>query len=336
MKAQVIEQFGAPGVFKEMDLPRPKVIPGHVLIRVLASSVNPIDFIIRRGIFQVSAFKEVVVPALPAVLHGDVAGVIEEVGEGVSAFKVGDEVYACAGGVKGMGGALAEFMLADADLVALKPKSLTMQEAAALPLVSITAWEGLIDRAKVQPGQTVLVHGVTGGVSHIAIQLAKWVGARVFATGSLEQKLAKGHELGADGVINYRTQSVSDYVAEYTSGQGFDVVFDTLGNENLAKSFEAATLQGTVISCNTYAPVNMLPLHLKGLNLHALCILIPMLSGMGRARHGEILSQVAQLVDDGKVRPLLDPKLFSFTDVASAHQHIESGQAIGKVTLTHD
>ncbi len=333
MKAQVIEQFGEPGVFKEMDLPRPEVIPGHVLIRVLASSVNPIDFIIRRGIFQVSAFKEVVVPAFPAVLHGDVAGVIEEVGEGVTAFNPGDEVYACAGGVKGLGGALAEFMLADADLVALKPKSLTMQEAAALPLVSITAWEGLIDRAKIQPGQTVLVHGITGGVSHIAIQLAKSVGARVFATGSSEEKLEKGHGLGADGVINYRTQSVSDYVAEYTGGQGFDIVFDTIGNENLSKSFEAATLQGTVISSNTYAPPDMLPLHLKGLNLHALCMLIPMLSGMSRAHHGEILSKIAQLVDDGKVRPLIDPNTFSFADVASAHHHLESGKAIGKVTL---
>ncbi len=174
------------------------MLPGHVLIRVAATSVNPVDFKIRAGVVKDIA------PDFPAVLHGDVAGVIEVVGEGVNAFKPGEEVYACAGGVKGLGGALAEFLLADATLVARKPKSLSMREAAALPLVSITAWEGLIDRAKVQAGQNVLVYGATGGVGHIAIQLASWAGAKVFATASSDEKMASARELGADVVINYR------------------------------------------------------------------------------------------------------------------------------------
>lgn len=327
MKVQAIEQFGEPSVFKTMDLPRLDAIPGHVLIRVAASSVNPVDLKIRRGV----AAK--IAPTFPAILHGDVAGTIEEVGEGVSAFKPGDQVYACAGGVKGLGGALAEFMLANAALVALKPKSLTMVEAAVLPLVAITAWDGLIDRAKVRAGQSVLIHAATGGVGHIGIQLAKWSGAKVFATGSTDEKLAIARELGADVAINYRTQTVEEYVGQYTDGKGFDVVFDTVGGDNLAKSFQAAALNGTVVSTSTSSTYDLSPLHAKGLSLHVVFMLIPMLYSIGRAHHGEILSDFAKLVDAGKVRPLIDPKSFSFSDVAEAHRYLESGQALGKVTL---
>ena len=175
MQAIVIEQFGQPNVFESIDLPMPEILPHHVLIRVAATSVNPVDTKIRQGVVADIA------PDFPAVLHGDVAGVIAAVGDGVDTFAVGDEVYACAGGVQGTGGALAEYLLADANLVAHKPKSLTMAEAAALPLVSITAWEGLIERAQLQPGQSVLIYGGTGGVGHIGIQLAKWAGATVYA-----------------------------------------------------------------------------------------------------------------------------------------------------------
>jgi len=326
MKVQAIAQFGEPSVFKLMDLPRPEVIPGHVLIRVAASSINPVDYKIRQ-------YGPAFAPDLPAVLHGDVAGVIEQVGEGVNAFKPGDEVYACAGGVKGLGGALAEFMLADADLVALKPKSLTMTEAAALPLVAITAWESLINRPKVQPEQTVLIHAATGGVGHIGIQLAKWAGAKVFTTASTDQKLAIAKDLGADVAINYRQQTVEDYVAEYTGGKGFDVVFDTVGKDNLDKSFAAAALNGTVVSISTRSTHDLSPLHSKGLTLHVVFMLIPMLHGIGRAQYGKILFNVAKLVDQGKVRPLLDPKTFNFSEVAEAHRYAESGQAVGKIVL---
>lgn len=327
MKAQAIEQFGSPSVFKEINIPQPEVIPGHVLIRVAATSVNPVDYKMRQGLLKD------ITPDFPAVLHGDVAGVIEAVGEGVSAFNPGDEVYACAGGVKGLGGALAEFLLADAALVARKPKTLSMREAAALPLVSITAWESLIDRAGVQAGQTVLVYGGTGGVGHIGIQLAKWAGAKVFATASSEEKMAIARQLGADVAINYRQQTVEEYVMEHTGGKGFDVVFDTIGNENLPNAFKAASVNGTVVSILALTTQDLSPVHIKGLTLHVVFMLIPMLHGMRRAHHGEILSQLAQLVDAGKVRPMLDPTSFNFSDIASAHQYAESGQAIGKVTL---
>lgn len=327
MLVQAIAQFGDPSVFQTMDLPRPEVIPGHVLIRVAATSVNPVDFKLRKGAMPNIA------PDFPAVLHGDVAGVIEAVGDGVIAFKPGDEVYGCAGGFKGMGGALAEYMLADADLLALKPKSLSMKEAAALPLVAITAWESLIGRAKVQAGQTVLVHAATGGVGHIGVQLAKWAGAKVFTTASSEQKMAIASDLGADVAIDYRQQSVEDYVTQYTADKGFDVVFDTIGKENLDKSLTAARLNGTVVSISTRSTHDLSPLHAKGLSLHVVFMLIPLLHGTGRAHYGKILFSIAKLVDRGAIRPLLDPKCFSFSEVAVAHQYAESGQAVGKIAL---
>lgn len=327
MQAQIITQFGSPSVFETADVPLPQVMPNHVLIRVAATSVNPVDYKIRQG-----AVADIA-PDFPAVLHGDVAGVVEAVGEGVTTFQPGDEVYACAGGVKGLGGALAEYMLADVNLVAHKPKSLTMAEAAALPLVSITAWEGLIDRAQVQPGQSVLVYGATGGVGHMGVQLAKWAGATVYALVSSEEKTAIARQLGADFTINYQEQPVEEFVAEHTDGQGFDVVFDTVGNDNLQNAFKAAKLNGTVVSIVSLSQQDLTLLHAKGLSLHLVYMLIPLLYGVGRVRHGEILAQLAQRVDEGKVRPLLDAQIFHFSQIALAHQRAESGQAIGKVVL---
>jgi NADPH:quinone reductase len=327
MKVQAIEQFGTPDVFRTMELPQPQVLPGQVLIRVAATSVNPVDLKIRSGVVKDIA------PEFPAVLHGDVAGVVEAIGAEVSRFQPGDEVYACAGGVKGLGGALAEYLLADAALVAHKPKSLTMTEAAALPLVSITAWEGLIDRAKIQPGQRVLVYGSTGGVGHIGVQLAKWAGATVYALVSSDEKAAIARRLGADVTINYRQQSVEEFVAEHTQGQGFDVVFDTVGNDNLQNAFKAVKLSGTVVSIVSTSQQDLTLLHAKGLTLHLVFMLIPLLFGIGRAHHGEILSQLAELVDAGKVRPLLDAQTFDMTEIALAHQRAASGQAIGKVVV---
>lgn len=326
MQAQIIRQFGSPDVFETADVPVPQVLPNHVLIQVMATSVNPVDYKIRQG-----AVADIA-PDFPAVLHGDVAGVVEAIGEGVVAFQPGDEVYACAGGVKGLGGALAEYMLADVSSLAHKPKSLTMVEAAALPLVSITAWEGLIDRAQVQPGQRVLVYGATGGVGHIGVQLAKSAGAIVYGLVSSEEKGKIARNLGADFTINYRQQPVEEFVAEHTDGQGFDLVFDTVGNDNLQNAFKAAKLNGTVVSIVSLSQQDLTLLHAKGLSLHLVYMLIPLLYGVNRTRHGEILAQLEQRVEAGQVRPLLD-RVFNFSEVAEAHQRAESGQAVGKVVL---
>lgn len=327
MKAIAIEHFGEPDVFQETDLPTPSVTPHHVLIKVAATSVNPVDTKIRKG--KVAS----IAPDFPAVLHGDVAGVIEVVGDKVTNFKVGDEVYACAGGVRGMGGALAEYILADADLVAHKPQSISMAEAAALPLVSITAWEGLIDRAEVKSGQKVLIYGGTGGVGHLGVQLAKWAGAKVYATVSSDEKAAIALSLGADATINYRQTPVREFVDEHTDGKGFDVVFDTVGNDNLQNAFEAAKLNGTVVSTASRSKQDLALVHAKGLTLHLVYMLIPLLYNTNRSYHGQILTKLAGLVDEGKVRPLIDSHSFTFAEVAAAHAHLESGTAIGKVVL---
>ncbi|MDP6086774.1 MAG: zinc-binding dehydrogenase, partial [Nitrospinota bacterium] len=197
MRAMIVEELGEPEVFKSATVPRPEIKPGHLLIRVEATSVNPLDCKLRSIQLPFSS-------PLPAVLHGDIAGVVEAVGEGVSDFQAGDEVYACAGGVGPYSGALAEYMAVDADLAAHKPRSLSMAEAAALPLVTLTAWESLIDRAGVEAGDKVLVHAAAGGVGHVAIQLAKWRGAEVFATASSDEKMKIARDLGADAAINYK------------------------------------------------------------------------------------------------------------------------------------
>jgi len=219
MKARVITKFSDPASFETIETVKPEPQTGQVLIRVKATSVNPIDYKIRRGDFPDLA------PPFPAVLHGDVAGVIESVGPDISKFKVGDLVYGCVGGLVGSDGALAEFMLADVALLAKKPETLSMMEAAALPLVSITAWEALFEKVTIQPNQKVLVHAGTGGVGHIGIQLAKHAGAEVYTTVSSDQKAQIAKSLGATGTINYTEESVQEYVQRITDGKGFDIVF---------------------------------------------------------------------------------------------------------------
>ena len=328
MSAQVIEQFGDPDVFTTRSVPVPDLEPGHVRIQVEATSVNPVDYKVRSG--SASA----IAPDFPAVLHGDVAGVVDAVADDVTAFEPGDEVYACAGGVSGSGGALAEYMLADADFVANKPPSLSMAEAAALPLVTITAWDGLIDRANVGEGQTVLVHGAAGGVGHVGIQLAKHAGATVHTTGSSDRKLEIGRELGADVAINYCEQSVDEYVEEHTNGDGYDVVFDTVGGENVDRSLEAVALNGTVVTTRSSSTHDLHLMHERGLSLHVVFMLIPLLHGIGRARHGDILRATAELVESGDLEPLLDETDYGFDEVADAHRRLESGNHIGKVTIS--
>ncbi|WP_341300879.1 zinc-dependent alcohol dehydrogenase family protein [Lysinibacillus sp. FSL H8-0500] len=331
MKAQIIRSFGEPSVFQLEDISKPVLKPGHVLVEVKASSVNPIDTKVRAGAVPAVA------PEFPAILHGDVAGIVCAVGEGVTKFTIGDEVYGCAGGFKGTsGGALAAFMLADVDLLAHKPKNLTMVEAAALPLVSITAWEALFNRARLIAGQNILIHGATGGVGHIAIQLAKWIGANVYTTASSEKKLEIARRLGADVAINYREESVQDYVQKHTAGKGFDVVFDTVGGENLDRSFEAAAVHGTVAAIAARSTHDLSPVHAKGLSLHVTFMILKILNPDLHKDYGEILQRITHVVEEGKLRPLVDSTIFTFDEVAEAHQYLESGKALGKVVLKNE
>ncbi|WP_372740504.1 zinc-dependent alcohol dehydrogenase family protein [Neptunomonas sp.] len=326
MKAMIIREFGGPEVFELSDIPTPEVKPGQVLVRIAATSVNTVDTMIRQ------MGKELPIsPNPPAVLGMDFAGTVEAVGEGVSGFSVGDEVYGCAGGLGELQGALAEYMAADARLIALKPKNLSMREAAALPLVAITAYEGLT-RAGISKGHRVLVHGGSGGVGHVALQLARHFGADVYATGGGDKQLALIEELGAKG-INYKTESVADYVTEYTGGAGFDVVFDSVGGANIANSFEAATLNGQIATTVALVELDLSVAHFKGLSLHVVFMLIPMIHDHGRKAHGHILREIAKIAEAGNLRPVLDEQSFTLTEAGLAHARLGSGQAMGKVVI---
>ena len=323
MEAYIVEEPG--GTFRKTDLPRPALSPNHVLVRIKASGVNPLDTKIRAG--KAAHAKQ----SLPAVLGLDMAGIIEEVGPDVTAFKPGDEVFGMVGGVGGLQGTLAEFIAADVDLLADKPSNLSMRQAAALPLVAITAWEGLVDRADVRADQTVLVHAGAGGVGHIAIQLARAYCARVFTTVSAEKKQIV-EAFGATP-IDYRSCSVDEYVAEMTGGQGFDIVFDTVGGATLDASFVAVKrYTGHVVSCLGWGNHSLAPLSFRGATYSGVFTLLPLITGEGRAHHGEILAHITALVEAGKLRPLLNDHVISMAHIDSAHVLVESG-AIGKVVV---
>lgn len=329
MKAMMLEQYGSDVKFIQTSIARPVVTTGNVVIKIAATSVNTVDTMIK----EMGADLPIA-PALPAVLGMDFAGTIVEVGEGVSQFSIGDEVYGCAGGLADLQGTLAEFMLADANLIALKPKNLSMREAAAIPLVGITAYEGLM-RANITdnaPNQKVLVHGGSGGVGHLAIQLAKYFGASVASTGGGEHQLALIEKLGASA-INYKTQSVADYVEQHTTGEGFDIVFDSVGGANMANSFEAAKLNGQVASTVAMVELDLSTAHFKGLSLHVVFMLIPMLHNIKRAEHGAILAELARIVEEGVLTPVLDEHRYSFEQVDEAYARLKSGLGMGKVVI---
>jgi NADPH:quinone reductase-like Zn-dependent oxidoreductase len=300
-----------------------------VLVKVKASGVNPLDTKIRAG--KAAHAKR----TLPAVLGMDLAGVVEEIGADVTGFAPGDEVYGMTGGVGDLQGSLAQYAAVDARLLAHKPAALTMREAAALPLVVITAWEGLVDRAQVHAGQKVLIHGGAGGIGHVAVQIARARGAEVFATASPSQ-LDVVKALGATP-IDYTTTSAEQYVAEHTNGEGFDVIFDTVGGPVLDASFAAArTYTGHVLSALGWGNHSIAPLSFRGATYSGVFTLLPMLTGRGREHHGEIMREAAALADAGELKPLLDPRHFTLATVADAHAAVESGTARSRIVIDID
>jgi NADPH2:quinone reductase len=327
MRAMVVNNFGDTEVFEQADIVIPSVKKGHVLVKIVATSVNTVDAMIR------SMGPELPLsPAAPALLGMDFAGVIEEVGQDVLNYKVGDQVYGCAGGLADLPGTLAEYIVADVNLIYLKPNNISMREAAALPLVGITAYEGL-ERAGLKSGQKVLVHGGSGGVGHIALQLARYKGAQVYSTGGGKPQLSLIEELGATS-INYREESVESYVKSHTNGKGFDLVFDSVGGANMQKSFEAASLNGQVASTVSLIELDLSTAHFKGLSLHVVFMLIPMLHDHQRSKHATILKALKEITESGHLKPVVDPSEFTLEQVGAAHAKLESGKAMGKVVIT--
>ncbi|HDZ38240.1 MAG TPA: quinone oxidoreductase [Marinobacter sp.] len=328
MKAMVIEKFGGPEVFVEREVETPEPAAGQVRIKVVASSVNPIETKIRSGLVKAG-------PDMPAILNGDVAGIVDKVGPGVTAFNEGDEVFGCAGGTKGWPGALADFMVADARLLAKRTPSmaLPLAECAALPLVFLTAWAALVERADIQAGEHVLIHAGTGGVGHAAIQIAKHLGARVATTVSTPEKAELAGKLGADDIIFYRDESVDAYKQRLTDGRGFSLVFDTVGKENLDRAIEATAISGRLCSINTRSTHDLGLMHAKGLTLHVIFRSIPLLHGIGMDDQPRLLAAMSEMLEQGALRPLWDEKRFSFAHVADAHRRLESGLTVGKILL---
>jgi NADPH:quinone reductase-like Zn-dependent oxidoreductase len=324
MQAVVAIDHNAPLQLHTLDMPEPG--PGQVLVQVMASAVNPLDTKIHAG--KGGHARQ----PFPAVLGMDLAGVVTKLGAAVTDFAVGDEVYGMAGGIGGNQGALAQFIAVDAGLLARKPRNLSMREAAALPLVFITAWEGLVDRANVRSGQTVLVHGGAGGVGHVAVQIAKARGADVFATGSAHS-LATIESFGATA-IDYRASSVEEYVARHTAGEGFDIVYDTVGGTTLDASFAAArTYTGHVVSCLGWGEHALAPLSFRGATYSGVFTLLPLLTGKGRKHHGEIMGQATRMAEGGQLRVLLDDQRFTLAQTHEAFQRVSSASARGKVVI---
>lgn len=324
MKALVLKNFGENYIVT--DIKKPVAAKGEVLVKIKASGINPLDLKIKEG---QAAHAQVNLPAVPGI---DMAGIVEAVGENVDNFKVGDEVYGMTGGVGGVQGSLAEYAAVDADLLALKPKNLSYKEAAALPLIFITAWEGLIDRAKVQAGHDVLIQGGAGGVGHIATQIAIAKGANVFAAVSPAHiELIK--QYGATP-IDYTISTSDDYIAQHTNGEGFDIIYDTVGGTTLDNSFKAAKqYKGHVISILGWGNHSLAPLSFHGATYSGVFTLYPLITGKNRKEHGQILKEATKLIEAGKIKPIVDPQNYTLETIEEAYASILNGTAKGKVVI---
>jgi NADPH2:quinone reductase len=324
MRAAILD--GPKQPFRLVSIPRPLPARGEVLVKIAASGVNPLDVKIRAGSAAHARHP------FPAILGIDLAGTVAALGREVTTFREGDEVYGMTGGVGGVQGSLAEYAAVDVMLLARKPRNLGMREAAALPLIFITAWEGLVDRAHLGAGHKVLVHGGAGGVGHIAVQLAQAFEAEVCATGSPRDK-AYIEQLGA-AFIDYRQTPVADYVAAHTAGRGFDLIYDTVGGAVLDASFNAVARFGHVVSALGWGAHALAPLSFRAASYSGVFTLLPLLTGEGRSHQGEIMREATGLIEAGKIVPRVDPRHFSFETIAQAHAAVESGNVAGKIVIS--
>jgi NADPH:quinone reductase-like Zn-dependent oxidoreductase len=317
MKAVVLARFGGTDAFEIRDVPVPPVGPRQVRVRVHASAVNPLDYQIRRGDYVDSV-------QLPAIIGHDVSGVIEEVGSHASEFSPGDAVYYTPQ-IFGGPGSYAEQHVADVDLVGRKPENISHVEAASLTLVGGTVWEALVTRAQLTLGETILIHGGTGGVGTIAIQVAKAIGARVITTSR-----ARDHDfvrsLGADAVIDYTSADYVDAVAEMTQGKGVNVVFDTIGGDTLTRSPLTLADSGRVVSIVDIAePQNLIEAWGTNAAYHFV---------FTRQNRGK-LDALTTLVERGLVKPVVGAVL-PLPRVGEAHELLENRQSYalhGKVAI---
>ncbi|SAK44354.1 zinc-containing alcohol dehydrogenase superfamily protein [Caballeronia hypogeia] len=326
MQALVLHHHNGPLELTELARPEPRA--GEVLVRIAASGLNPLDAKIRAGAAAHAKHP------LPLVLGIDMSGIVEAVGAGVDTFKPGDAVYGMTGGVGGIQGSLAQYASVDAALLAHKPANLSLRDAAALPLAFITSFAGIVDRAHLRAGQTVLVQGGAGGVGHISVQLALATGAHVFATASKKDH-AYVESLGATA-IDYRTMTVEQYVAMHTDGSGFDLVVDTAGGASLDASFAAVTHFGHVVSALGWGTHALAPLSFREASYSGVFTLHPLLTGQHRAHHGQMLREATRLAEAGKLAPRVDARRFDLRDAERAYEALQDGTARGKIVVDID
>jgi NADPH:quinone reductase len=331
MKAVLLTGAGGVENLVLSDIPKPTIQHSkQILVKLHAAGLNPIDYKLRgRGGFKLEK--------LPIVLGCDGAGIVEEIGEEVSRFKKGDEVYFWHGGL-GLDeqGNYAEYTIIHEDYAAEKPQQFSMEEASALPLAWVTAWESLLDRAHLKAGETVLIHAAAGGVGHLAVQLAKNLGATVIATVSGEDKINYVKSLGADHCIDYRKEDFVEATLKLTDGKGVDVVFDTVGGETFCKSFAATKIYGQVVTLLEY-PCNADALKvakLRNLSISFEMMLTPAIFNMHEARIAQrkMLEQANEWIKENRLKIRI-AQAFSFEEIAQAHQMQESGRTFGKMVL---
>ncbi|VFR80697.1 Bifunctional protein: zinc-containing alcohol dehydrogenase; quinone oxidoreductase (NADPH:quinone reductase); Similar to arginate lyase [plant metagenome] len=319
MKAMVLTAFGGPESFELRDVPKPVPQAGQVLVRVHATSINPLDYQVRRGDYPD------LVP-LPAITGHDVSGVVEAVGPGVTAFAPGDEVWYTPQIFDGHG-SYAEYHVAAENIIGRKPASLSHLEAASLTLVGGTVWEALTVRAALRVGESILVHGGAGGVGHVAIQVAKAIGAKVFTTvREANAEFVRG--LGADVTIDYEKEDYADVILRETGGRGVDVVFDTIGGNTLARSPDALAQLGRVVSIVDIAqPQNLIQAWGKNASYHFV---------FTRQNRGK-LDELRTLIDRGQLRPHVGA-VYSLADIPRAHARLENPNngLKGKIAIAVD
>jgi NADPH2:quinone reductase len=330
MRAILMTDVGPADVLQFTQVDDPEISePTQVKVKLKAASVNPVDTKLRnRGLFYPDA--------LPAILGCDGAGVVVEVGDKVTRFMPGDEVWFCHGGLGDAPGNYAEFTVLDEKEAEMKPRRMSFEQAAALPLVSITAWESLFDRAGLGARQTVLIHGGAGGVGHVAIQLAKAAGARVCTTVSTDEKANFVRRLGADKIIRYQDSDFVEEVMQWTNGAGVDVVLDSVGGETFQRSLSATKVYGHVNTLlDPGKDIDWKEARNRNLSISFTLMLTPMLMGLAEARRrqGKILHRCAKLSTDFKLKAVVSDVL-PLRDAAVAHAMIEQGHVQGKIVLS--
>ena len=298
-----------------------------IKVKIVAAGVNPIDTKVRRsGLFYENS--------LPAVLGCDGAGEIIETGSAVNQFKPGDQVWFCHGGLGREQGNYAEFNVIDQRWISRMPKTLSFTEAAAAPLVLITAWGALFARGGLQSGQTVLIHGAAGGVGHVAIQLAKWQGACVIVTVSNADKAEFARLMGADHVIHYQQADFATEVIRLTKGKGVDLVLDTVGAEVFKASMPATAYFGRLVTLLDPGEIRLTDARMRNLLIGFELMLTPMLRELcsERDRHCEILQQCAALIEQGELKVHV-AETYNLCQAVQAHQRLERGHMQGKIAL---